>query len=234
MCPICPHKATASNPPCPRLVTPVPCTFRVSPFWKGSSSFSVAWKLYRATDSIGGLWEGSRGCLGLAVRGALGSGLSARCSGGQETALMSALPGHHAGPAAAPQLPRCAAEAGGSRASPPGCQGIHVPKDGRRIRRFLRGEWWARPGSDGNGMEMGWARAEDFGKGSTGFWGWRAAQAVPMGESLVELPKGGLVGLAVPEAGKSRRVGMAEAEGGGWMLTPGFFGIQREPCMAQL
>lgn len=148
---------------------------------------------------------------------------------------MSAPPGHHAGPAAAPQLPRCAAEAGGSRASPPRCQGIHVPKDvaeGFGVSFAVNGERGR--GLDGNGMEMGWARAEDFGKGSTGFWAWRAAQAVLMGESLVELPKGGLVGLVVPEARKSRRVGMAEAEGGGWMLTPGFSGIQREHCVAQL
>lgn len=79
----------------------------MSPFWKGSSSSSVAWKLYRATDSM---------ALGVCRRVPGGSGLGAartvRRRHGQETALMSALlPGHRAGPAA-PQLPRCAAEAG--------------------------------------------------------------------------------------------------------------------------
>lgn len=173
-------KTAASTP---RLVTPACGTFRVSPFWKGSSSFSVAWKLYRATDSmaVAGRLEGSRGCLGLAPRRAVGSGLSTRCggAGGQETALMSALPRHHEGPVAATAAQMCGGGEG-SRASPPGCQGTHVPKDGSRIWHFLGGEWWAVAGVwMGNRMVMGWARVEDVGKG-----GWRA-QAVLMGESLV-------------------------------------------------
>lgn len=102
-----------------------------------------------------GLLEGSRGCLGLAARGALGSGLRTRCCGGQETALMSALPGHHAGP----QLPRCAAGAGGAVPAPPGCQAIRVPEDGRKDLAFLRGEWWAAAGTggkrDGDGLGEG-------------------------------------------------------------------------------
>lgn len=78
MCSLCPHETTTSNP------LPVPCTFRVSPFWKGSSSFSVAWKLYRATDSIGGSAGGSRGRLGLAARGAPGSALRTRRRAGRK------------------------------------------------------------------------------------------------------------------------------------------------------
>lgn len=63
-----------------------PCTFKVSPFWKGSSSFSVVWKLYRATDSM---LQGTSGALGLAAprHGAVGPGAGA--AGRQEAALMS-------------------------------------------------------------------------------------------------------------------------------------------------
>lgn len=68
----------------PQLLSP--CTFKVSPFWKGSSSFSVVWKLYRATDSM---LQGTSGALGLAAprHGAVGPGAGA--AGRQEAALMS-------------------------------------------------------------------------------------------------------------------------------------------------
>lgn len=50
----------------------------------------------------------------------------------------------------------------------------------------------------------------------TGFWVWRAAQAVLMMESLVELPNGGLVGLVVPETRKSAAGGNGGG-GGRWV-----------------
>lgn len=55
-----------------------------------------------------------------------------------------------------------------------------------------------------------------------------------MGESVAQLPKGGLVRMVVPEARNDfldRQVGAAE--GGGWMHTPGF-GIQSERSVSQL
>lgn len=107
-----------------------------------------------------GLLEGSRGCLGLAARGALGSGLRTRCCGGQETALMSALPGHHAGP----QLPRCAAGAGESCQPPPGARRSVCRRMAERIWRSCAVSGGQRPGREGNGMVMGWARVEGFGK----------------------------------------------------------------------
>lgn len=100
-----------------------PGTFSVSPFRKGSSSFSVAWKLYRATDSIPLAAVGcKRGPPGAAWgslphgTGLWGTGQAHGAAGGQETALMSAP---HRGEtasttrdAACPRarLPRCATQ----------------------------------------------------------------------------------------------------------------------------
>lgn len=105
-----------SQPPNPR-------TFSVSPFRKGSSSFSVAWKLYRATDSIPPAATGcERGPPGAAWgslphgTGLWGTGQAHGAAGGQETALMSAP---HRGETASAtrdaacrraRLPRCATQ----------------------------------------------------------------------------------------------------------------------------
>lgn len=125
VCPLRAPKEQHPNPP--RSVTPVPCTFSVSPFWKGSSSFSVAWKLYRATDSMapGGLSERSRSRLGLAARGVLGSGLSARsggAGGAGNRADVSACRGS-TGALQRPQLPRCAEREGRAVPAHPGARG---------------------------------------------------------------------------------------------------------------
>lgn len=80
----CNESTPCTNTTPPQLLSP--CTFKVSPFWKGSSSFSVVWKLYRATDSM---LQGTSGALGLAAprHGAVGPGAGA--AGRQEAALMS-------------------------------------------------------------------------------------------------------------------------------------------------
>lgn len=116
---LCPHKATSSNPP--GLVSPVPSACPLS----GRAAHPSPSPGSCTGPPIPWLWGAAGGVPGLAARGALRSGLRARCGGGGagNRADVSAA-GAPRGPTAA----QMCGGGGGSRASPPWCQGIRVQK----------------------------------------------------------------------------------------------------------